>query len=533
MAKRLLLADDSVTIQKVVGISFASEDIEITTVDNGNDAVSRAREIVPDIILADVVMPGASGYEVCEAIKSDPALAHIPVVLLTGTFEAFDSERAERAGAAGHVSKPFEAQTLVDRVKELLESAAASAPAMAEAPAAPSPALAEAPPAPAQAFDFPEATPELSEPEGAAEMEPLEFDESDAAFSFDEELPAAPAESSAAPTAPMTPPDATVVIATPMSEEAPVDPGDVAQAAQLDPAAAGAFDVSSSDLGPPPVDLAEDPVLAQLQTPPEASSVPVWPEEPASEPDPMAEVPASQVASPEPQPPTWQDAPEAPSSDPFEGLEPLPSSPSPAELDELRSLDPQEPVAEDSAGTTDPFQPQPAWDMAAGQSDLDIPASPEVEASPQELVPAGPELSAPEPVSVEVVAAADPGPELGDAPEMAEPTPWAPAEPMADSEPAMAPMIEPPAAETEVQEAPWAEPSTEPVAAESLSPHLQQELSETLEKIAWDAFGPVTEKIVQQALERVEQVVWEVVPQLAETLIREEIRRLKAGEDAE
>jgi CheY-like chemotaxis protein len=119
MAKTLLLADDSVTIQKVVGISFASEDISITTVDNGDDALIKAKELRPDVVLADVVMPGKSGYEVCEAIKADPELRHIPVLLLTGTFEAFDDERAARIGAAGHVAKPFEAQTLVDRVKQL------------------------------------------------------------------------------------------------------------------------------------------------------------------------------------------------------------------------------------------------------------------------------------------------------------------------------------------------------------------------------------------------------------------------------
>src|SRR5262245_42130630 len=132
MPKTLLLADDSVTIQKVVGISFANEDIEITTVDNGRDAVAKARAIRPDVILADVVMPGMSGYEVCETIKADPNLRHVPVLLLTGTFEAFDQARASAVGAAGHVAKPFEAQTLVDRVKQLL----ASAPAPAKMPAA-------------------------------------------------------------------------------------------------------------------------------------------------------------------------------------------------------------------------------------------------------------------------------------------------------------------------------------------------------------------------------------------------------------
>jgi len=122
MSKTLLLADDSVVIQKLVGLSFANEDIEIVTTDNGDDAVVKAREITPDVVLADVVMPGKSGYEVCEAIKQDPALAHIPVLLLTGTFEAFDEARATAAGANGQITKPFEAQALVARVSEVMNA---------------------------------------------------------------------------------------------------------------------------------------------------------------------------------------------------------------------------------------------------------------------------------------------------------------------------------------------------------------------------------------------------------------------------
>jgi CheY-like chemotaxis protein len=122
MSKKLLLADDSVVIQKLVGLSFANEDVEIVATDNGDDAVVMAREITPDVVLADVVMPGKSGYEVCEAIKQDPALAHIPVLLLTGTFEAFDEARAVAAGANGQITKPFEAQALVERVSEIMNA---------------------------------------------------------------------------------------------------------------------------------------------------------------------------------------------------------------------------------------------------------------------------------------------------------------------------------------------------------------------------------------------------------------------------
>ena len=116
MPKTLLLADDSVTIQKVVGISLANEDIELVTVENGDDAVTKALEVHPDIVLADIVMPGKNGYEVCEAIKTDPNLGATPVLLLTGTFEAFDAERARQAGADGHITKQIGRASCRERV---------------------------------------------------------------------------------------------------------------------------------------------------------------------------------------------------------------------------------------------------------------------------------------------------------------------------------------------------------------------------------------------------------------------------------
>ncbi|MEP7132306.1 MAG: response regulator, partial [Acidobacteriota bacterium] len=99
MAKKILLADDSLTIQKVVELTFSDSDYELVCVSNGQRALERVREDRPDLILADAVMPEKNGYEVCEAIKGDPATARIPVVLLSGTFEPFDRERAERIGA--------------------------------------------------------------------------------------------------------------------------------------------------------------------------------------------------------------------------------------------------------------------------------------------------------------------------------------------------------------------------------------------------------------------------------------------------
>jgi CheY-like chemotaxis protein len=138
MPKTLLLADDSVTIQKVVGIVFATEDYRITAVDNGEDALRKAREMRPDIVLADAVMPRMNGYELCQAIKADPQLADVPVLMLAGTFEPFDEARARAARADGHIAKPFDSHALLTRVRELVEGVAAE-PLPQSYPRAPAP----------------------------------------------------------------------------------------------------------------------------------------------------------------------------------------------------------------------------------------------------------------------------------------------------------------------------------------------------------------------------------------------------------
>lgn len=120
MAKKILLADDSITIQKVISITFSSEDYELVIVGDGDAAVKKAKETRPDLIMADVAMPGKTGYEVCESVKGDPALANVPVLLLAGTFEPLDKDEALRVGADDSIVKPFESQELLDKVRELL-----------------------------------------------------------------------------------------------------------------------------------------------------------------------------------------------------------------------------------------------------------------------------------------------------------------------------------------------------------------------------------------------------------------------------
>jgi CheY-like chemotaxis protein len=124
----LLLADDSVTIQRVIELTFADEDVQVMAVSDGEQAIAAVDTRTPDIVLADVGMPGRDGYEVAEHIKNTPRLAHIPVVLLTGAFEPIDQARAAAVGCDGVLAKPFEPQLVIGRVRELL-SRRPSAPA--------------------------------------------------------------------------------------------------------------------------------------------------------------------------------------------------------------------------------------------------------------------------------------------------------------------------------------------------------------------------------------------------------------------
>jgi CheY-like chemotaxis protein len=120
MPQKLLLADDSVTIQRVIELTFADEDIQVTVVGDGRHAIERLKAERPDIVLADIGMPEKDGYEVAAFIKSDPQFSHIPVILLTGAFEPLDENRARSVGCDGVLVKPFEPQMVINRVKELL-----------------------------------------------------------------------------------------------------------------------------------------------------------------------------------------------------------------------------------------------------------------------------------------------------------------------------------------------------------------------------------------------------------------------------
>lgn len=586
MSKTLLLADDSVVIQKLVGLSFANEDVEIFSTDNGDDAVTKARELRPDVVLADVVMPGKSGYEVCEAIKKDPALAHIPVLLLTGTFEAFDEARAQAVGATGHITKPFEAQALVERVKTVVKNAVKPAPAREPAPRATPPAddlFDEEPrmPAPATKPSFfgtvesLDVTPSLSEEDLSDSLDLDLFGppgdvggptpRGDAGFD-DRAL------GSIATGGPVGTVIGSFAVADPRRfADAPIEDATVAMIPEPSPprvATTDGLDDLGGDLGiddllevaslPPAsfdLDSAFDPATSSLALDPaprsaslsstlgfahddanEATSrsfgrpgavadldemlaAPI----PSSSPSPIPNMRPTAAGDP---PAHAEFHPEAPTI-----LDLGPAEPSGSDLDfgfdvseqltvskvdlleESFSslLDVSEsqvlggsPFAADAASSSTPASatpsraPSPSSEIADGIGDFDVSSS--------DLATAMPAVAA----SDLAFPASSPSPNRGTDSFFDDVPP-----PLPTSGPSTGP----------------SSASASAAAVAHMSPILQQQVQETLEKVAWEAFSDLSEAIVKQVIERVERIAWEVIPQMAETLVREEIRKMKGEED--
>ena len=143
MAKKLLLSDDSQTIQKVVELVLGPEGFEIKSYGNGAEALNALESVMPDLVLADIEMPGLNGYQLCEQLKGNARTQHIPLILLAGAFEPFDEDYMRSVGADDCIIKPFESHELLSKVNSLLAQADIGEPssAMVQIPA---PAVTEA-----------------------------------------------------------------------------------------------------------------------------------------------------------------------------------------------------------------------------------------------------------------------------------------------------------------------------------------------------------------------------------------------------
>ncbi len=589
MSKTLLLADDSVVIQKLVGLSFANEDVEIVATDNGDDAVEMARQLVPDVVLADVVMPGRSGYEVCEALKQDPALAHVPVLLLTGTFEAFDEARAVAVGATGQITKPFEAQALVARVKEVMAApppvaAPAEAPAVPETPEseffdANVTSLSTTMPPASQIETSTSATPAadaLFGSPGEAITDELDTPSVDA--TVDAPPQAAPAVESPPPipTAQELPPP----VPTPPAAKQPL------AAAKQPPLAAAEQPPplpTSPSPPPPPVETTASPEASQtrilsdplaefsddlglgegLDTPGGASAIEVDSALAGgvasaeatilvADDDPNAKTsPSLAVATPSPTP--VEEAMPPAAGEPDAGADPFAGSFDPASpvADLDASLEPESGIdlAGDSLGggaesldlgptNLEPEDLDFAFDVSEQRPVTDLDDS--LEDSPPSLRDISDSQLVADPSAQQ-----DPLADRYDvsSSDLAASSTLPPSRPAAAAEPPPAPVAETAPTPAEPAGAPLAgvpeeelisvPPADDGAAAPvaDLSPRMQQQIQEALEKVAWEAFSDLSESIVKQVMGRVEQIAWEVIPQMAETLVREEIRKMKGEED--
>jgi len=120
---RILLADDSPHAQRMGERILREEGFEVVSLTDGNAAMLRLADVDPDVILADVFLPGKSGFDLCRYVKGDTRFKHVRVVLTAGLLEPFDEDEAKRAGCDAVLKKPFEAARVVSTIDPLVKEA--------------------------------------------------------------------------------------------------------------------------------------------------------------------------------------------------------------------------------------------------------------------------------------------------------------------------------------------------------------------------------------------------------------------------
>jgi len=122
MAKKILVADDEPYILMALTDAVEMEGYDCVTAVNGKEAVEKAREELPDLILMDIMMPYKDGYEVCEELKADPETRDIQIIMLTAKSQQVDIQRGKEVGADDYITKPFRPSTLRKKFNEVLDA---------------------------------------------------------------------------------------------------------------------------------------------------------------------------------------------------------------------------------------------------------------------------------------------------------------------------------------------------------------------------------------------------------------------------
>jgi len=120
MSAKILIAEDELDIRELIGISLELSGYEVIQAPNGEVAVQKALEILPDLIMLDVRMPKMTGFEACKQIKANPKTRHIPVIFLSAKGQENEIRQGTDLGAEAYILKPFAPDELVEQVKSVL-----------------------------------------------------------------------------------------------------------------------------------------------------------------------------------------------------------------------------------------------------------------------------------------------------------------------------------------------------------------------------------------------------------------------------
>jgi CheY-like chemotaxis protein len=475
MAKRIVIADDSATIQRAFAMTFGAEDVTLVPARSAEEGLTLARQTHADLIIADGMMPGRSGYDLCASIKSDPGLRSIPVYILTSSQQPYDDSRGRQCGAEGHFSKPFDTAVIIEQVHQALakgpsfDAGEATLPRPFQAAGASSsgrnlgvpvaldtratvPHMISSPLA-SDEDDYGEISVDISPPEDPPEDEPATEPATagaEVAVPYNAEpaaMPVAPAP--VAPSAPMafaSPPPARSEVSESVAGEipAPVSPASLFPPPQTSPT-----------VGPAPLASMRPSLIPGVRP----SGV-----APPSRPGAVPTRPAGVIAPPPSRPP-------APVSRTLMGL-PAANLPMPG------SMRPVAPPARSATLTTAPGGAAPAAVSPARPAPLVTPAPTLETPGPSPLTPT-PSVIAPLAVAGE---------------------------------------IESPA----VPVSPTASTTVAAVVSQAVGSAVGAAVDEKMAAIA--ARGPEYAAIAKLSRQIIEEIVWEIVPELAEAIIREHLR---------
>lgn len=119
--KRILVVDDEVELVNMLTLRLEANDYEVIASYDGQDALDKARKEQPHLILLDLMLPKMDGYKVCALLKADSRYNKIPIIMFTARAQDTDKELGREAGADAYITKPFEAQALLGKMRELLK----------------------------------------------------------------------------------------------------------------------------------------------------------------------------------------------------------------------------------------------------------------------------------------------------------------------------------------------------------------------------------------------------------------------------